>query len=373
MKIVYITTELSTPGGIGRVTAEKANYLTGEGHEVSIITETQGDAPSFYALDNRVRHIDIDIPLDQNKIVKLVLRKKRIKAALENLRPDIVVHTLPYAPIKCSFKYKSVLECHFNHDESLLRAKAFGGSLLFARIRTKYYEQTASKFDVFVALTRQDRELWQRAGLKNVIDIPNMVSFECPETSELKSKHAIAVGRLDAQKSFDRLIRIWAKVNKKHEDWKLDIYGKGSDEEKYRKLIAGLNLSDAVHIFSPVKDIKSKYLSSSFLCLTSTFEGFGLVLTEAMACGLPVVSYDTLCGPRDLINDSVNGFLVPYGDEGKYVESVLRLIEDDRLRTDMGKNAKNGIARLSVDNVMKEWNRLFEKLLRRNSAPLFML
>lgn len=364
MKIVYITTELSTPGGIGRVTVEKANYLTKEGHEVSIITETQGNASSFYALDNRVRHIDIDIPLDKNKIIKLILRKKRIKAALENLRPDIVVHTLPYAPIKCSFKYKSILECHFNHDESVLRAKAFGGSLLFAKIRTKYYERTASKFDVFVVLTQQDRELWQMAGLKNVIDIPNMVSFECSETSELKSKHAIAVGRLDAQKSFDQLIRIWAVVNKRHGDWNLNIYGKGSDEEKYRKLIAELNLTDAVHIFSPVKDIKNKYLNSSFLCLTSTFEGFGLVLTEAMACGLPVVSYDTLCGPRDLITDSVNGFLVPYGDEKKYVEAVLKLIENDQLRSNMGKNAKIGIYRLSVDNVMKEWNHLFENLLQ---------
>lgn len=363
MKIVYITTEISTPGGIGRVTVEKANYLTRKGHDVSIITEAQGVAPSFYPLDNCIRHIDIDIPLEKNKIIKFALRKKKIKAILENLRPDIVIHTFPYAPIKCNFKYKSILECHFNHDESLLRAKAFKISLFFAKIRTKYYEHIASKFDVFVVLTKQDRELWQKAGLKNVTNIPNMVTFECDQISELKSKRAIAVGRLDAQKSFDKLIKIWAQVKNKHEDWTLDIYGKGSDKEKYKQLIYELNLRDTVHIFNPVKDIKSKYLNSSFLCLTSTYEGWGLVLSEAMACGLPVVSYDTLCGPRDLITNSVNGFLVPYDDEKKYVESILNLIEDDKLRANMGKNAKNEIVRFSVDNVMKKWIRLFENIL----------
>lgn len=363
MKIVYIVTEFSNPGGIGRVTVQKANYLISKGYDVTIITELQGDSPSFYSIDNRVRHIDIGIPLNTNKILKIFLRRKKLKTILEKIHPDIVVHTITYEPVKCSFKYKSILECHFNHDEPILHAKAFNSSLFFARMRVKYFEYIASKFDTLVVLTQQDKKLWQEAGLCNVVTIPNMLSFECDEVPNLTAKRAIAVGRLDAQKSFDKLIKIWAKVNERINDWKLDIYGTGSDKNEYNKLITKLNLTKNVHIFPPVKNIKEKYLNSSFLCLTSTYEGFGLVLSEAMACGLPVISYDTLCGPCDLIEDSVNGFLVPYDDESKYVELILKLIEDYDLRVNMGKKAKSGIAKLSVDNVMRTWESLFQKLL----------
>lgn len=363
MKIVYIVTEFSKPGGIGRVTVEKANYLTAKGHLVTIITEMQGDAPGFYPLDKRVRHIDIAIPLGLNKISKGLLRRRRIRPIVEGIHPDIVVHTITYAPIKCSFKYKSILECHFNHDEPILRAKAFDSSVFFAKIRIKYFERIASKFDALVVLTEEDKKMWEKAGLSNVLVIPNMLSFESEETSTLGAKQAIAVGRLDAQKSFDRLIRIWSKVNKKHNDWELNIYGCGPDENRYRKLIADLHLTNVVHIFKPVKDIKNKYLASSFLCLTSTYEGFALVLTEAMACGLPVVSYDIPCGPRDLIVNSVNGFLIRDCDENEYVESIIKLIDNVDLRVNMGKNAKQAMGKLCIDSVMSRWGQLFEKLL----------
>lgn len=353
---------MSYPGGIGRVTAQKANYLANKGHEVSIITEIQGNDPFFYKMNNKIQHFDIGLERGKNKIIKLFIRKKRIKALLDRLSPNIVIYTYPIIPIKTKTPYKGILECHFNHDTYILKAKAFGTSIIKAKLQTKYQEYVASKFRVLVVLTEQDKDLWKNSGISNTEVIPNMNSFETNETSTLDLKNIIAVGRLDAQKSFDRLIKILAKVIPNHKDWKLNIYGQGPDKEKYLNLINQLNLTENIIIHEPTKDIKAKYLESSILCFTSTFEGWGLVLTEAMTCGLPVVSYDTLCGPKDIIQNSFNGFLIPNGNEQEYIKSLIFLMDNKEQRKLIGKNAKESVDKYNVDSVMTKWENLFNHL-----------
>ena len=354
---------MSYPGGIGRVTAIKANYFADKGHNVTILTEIQGNAPSYYELNDTIKHYDIGLGLISNKILKVVLRVNRLRRILENVRPDIVIYTCFMLPIHCNFKYKSILECHFNHDAAILRAKAFNTSIFKAKVLIHYYEYVASKVDVLVVLTDQDKEMWEKVLKKSKICvINNMNSLKVDKRSSLSCKNVIAVGRLDAQKSFDRLIVIWSKVFFNHKDWQLNIYGKGPDRKMLKALIKKYRLDNSVTINDPVKDIKEKYMQSSIFCFTSTYEGWGLVLTEAMSCGIPVVSYDIPCGPRDIIQNKYNGFLVKDGDIEGFVKSLTFLMDNKSVRDIMGTNAQESTKKYNIDLIMAQWNNLLVEL-----------
>lgn len=369
MNIVYIIPEMSHPGGIGRITQTKINILANKGHNITIITEIQGSNTFFYNIDKRIQHFDINL-CGKNKIIKYFLRRKRIKKILHEIRPDIVVHTYTFSPIKCAFKYKSVLECHFNHNVLYLKANGSLSSRIKAFIMTKYQEHIVKKFDIFVVLTQEDQELWKKSNIKsNIVVIPNMVPSESiTEYSQQpmqEIKRAIAVGRLDGQKSFDRLIRIWAKVCETVKDWKLNIYGKGPDKKAYEQLINELGLSNNITIKEPIKNIHDEYLKSSFLCMTSKYEGFGLVLAEAMSCGIPVISYNTPCGPKDIIENGKNGFLIKENDEEQYAKSIITLITDMEMRKRMGQYALESAKKFDPKNIMEGWEKLFDQLIQK--------
>lgn len=369
MNIVYIVPEISHPGGIGRVTSIKANYLAKKGNDVTIITEIQGKASPYYDLNDNIRHYDIGLKVNDNKLLKYFRRKKRLKKILEEIRPNIIVYTYFMYPIRCNFEYKSILECHFNHDVAILKARAFNLSMFKAKLLTKYNEYVSSRFNVLVVLTHQDKSMWEKSCKKsNIIVIPNMNSFIIDQKSCLVNKRIIAVGRLDAQKGFDRLISIWAKVYCSHKDWQLNIYGKGPDKEKLEAQIMENGLSNSVFIKNPVKDIKNKYLESSIFCFTSTYEGWGLVLTEAMSCGVPVVSYDIPCGPKDIIKNNYNGLLVKDGNDEEFVKSLLLLMDNQTIRNTMGLNAQKSVRKYEIDVIMNKWSCLFSQLKRNDTV-----
>ncbi|WP_302698374.1 glycosyltransferase family 4 protein [uncultured Prevotella sp.] len=366
MNIVYIVPEMSHPGGIGRVTAIKANHFAATGNDVTIITEIQGKNSFYYELNDNIKHYDIGLSECQNKILKFFIRIKRLKNLLENIKPNIVIYTYFVLPIHCSFQYVSILECHFNHDVANLMAQAFNTSLVKAKYITKYYEYIASKADILVVLTDQDKKLWKDSCKKtNIIRIPNMNSFSSEQTSKLNNKKAIAVGRLDAQKGFDRLIAIWARVYNEHKDWQLNIYGKGPDRKKLEDLINTYGLNNSVFINDPVKNIRDKYIESSILCFTSTYEGWGLVITEAMSCGLPVIAYDIPCGPKDIIENDYNGFLVRDNDIEKYVKYLSVLMDDKTKRESMGMTAFESAQKYNTNIVMKQWDNLLEQIKKK--------
>lgn len=363
MNIVYIVPEISHPGGIGRVTSIKANYLVNQGNKVTIITEFQGNNPAYYELNNNIEHYDIGLSVNMNKFLKFFFRKKKLKKLLNIIKPDIVIYTYFIFPIHCKFTCKSIFECHFNHDVAILKAKAFKQSRIKAILLTKYYEYLSSRVDALVVLTTQDKIMWEKACKKaNIYVIPNMNSFIIDQKSNLENKKVIAVGRLDAQKGFDRLIDIWTKISLKHNDWQLHIYGKGPDKEKLEDLIKKEGLNNSIYINSPTKDIKAKYLESSIFCLTSTYEGWGLVLTEAMSCGLPVVSYDIPCGPQDLITNTYNGFLIKDGDANEFSKALVLLMDNKAIRDSIGINAQESVKQYNTDLIMNKWIKLLTHL-----------
>lgn len=383
MKVVYCLPQLYRPGGIERIVTIKANYLVEfYGYEVILIVANQKGKKPFFRLNKKIKVVDLNVDYDyvlsKPLLKRLYLRhklqkehEKKISKYLFDNRPDIVISTFTHeAAFLPNIKdgSKKILEFHFCKGHKLLMAKylRFGlAKRLLYSLRCWQEENIIiPKYDQFVVLTNEDKNLWKKK-IFNVINIPNILSFSSKNTADLNVKRAIAVGRLDGQKGFDSLIRMWSEIISQCEGWVLDIYGQGNDELLLRKLISNLRLNDSVFIHNPENDIQQKYLHSSLFLMTSNYEGWGLVLTEAMQCGLPVVAYACKCGPKDIIKNGEDGFCIPMGNKKLFIESTLKLMKDVNLRLTMGYKASINIQRYSIDKVMPMWNRLFCQVIKK--------
>ena len=382
MNIVYIIEGMFNSAGTERVLANKASYFAKKGHQVTVITTDQKQRPYFYQLPKEVTCIDLDINfLDYQKypvllrvfsyFYKSFILRKRLSALLLKIKPDVVVSLLLRG---ADFLYKipdgsaKIFEHHltYDHVEFLSNAdKRNKFSRFIYNFRNKLVQKKLSKYDIFVVLTDEDAEAWKKK-LDNVIAISNSISFQTEKIADPKNKIVLAVGRLEYQKGFDTLLEIWTKVTNKNPEWQLHIYGDGQEKEKLQSIIQQKGLSENVRIYPPTKNIEQVLLSSSIYVMSSRFEGFPMVLLEAMECGLPCVSFACKCGPRDMILDGENGFLIENNDIDTFVEKLNRLMQDKELRTKQGISAKQNIQRFSEQNVMKKWEDLFSKLTSKN-------
>ena len=183
--------------------------------------------------------------------------------------------------------------------------------------------------------------------------------------SNLESKHVIFVGRYTGQKGIPELFKIWDIVHLNHPDWHLDLYGDGDineipySEEQREKI--------NIHVHKPDSDIFSRYLESSIFVLTSRYEPFGLVMPEAMSCGLPVIAFDCPFGPAQIINDGIDGFLIMDRSICAFAKRLCQLIESPHLRMTMGEAAIQSSQKYSAESIMPQWINLFNELI---TSPL---
>lgn len=379
MKIVYLYTALVTVGGADRVVTEKANYLAETlGHDVYIITDSQNSRKPVFPLSDKVKHIDLNINFDKQYHHGLAVRvyyyfslmhlyKKRLTNLLNEIKADIVITTLGRDLdflTKLKDGSKKVGESHiakqYTRNFHLMEARGFPYKQIATYWRRKQ-EKAVRELDAFVVLTQYDAESWSQIKVADII--PNSLPFYTSESSSLDKKQIITVGRLSEQKGFDLLIPAWSSIAKQYPDWELHLYGEGELENELRRSIAQNGIEDSFIIHKPVKDIKEKYLESSIYVMSSRFEGFGMVLIEAMACGVPCISFDCPHGPSYIIKDGEDGILVENGNIEKLADAMSLLIEDQEKRIAMGGAAKRNIARYSQENIMQQWENLFKKLI----------
>jgi len=371
MKIVFNIAHLATRGGKERVLVNKANYMAREwGAEVVVVTTEQKGRPVVYELDRRVRLVDLEAPYEDfrrsgviaNRLAQSACRRKHrreLTALLERERPDITVamfgREVTWLPgVKDGSK--KVLEYHFYKE--VLKRDARRQPLLWLKYWWKM--RAVRRYDRFVVLTEEDRRLW--GNLKNIAVMPNALTFFPEQQASLTAKRVLAVGRLTEQKGFDRLIRLWADVAPRFPEWRLSIVGDGALRSSLQRQIEAAGLK-SVELLPATPDVLAEYLNSSIYAMTSRYEGFPMVLLETMACGLPVVTYTCKCGPREIIRDGEDGFLVEEGDTDRFEACLVRLMKDERLRQEMGRRARENITRFSQENVMARWRQLYEELL----------
>lgn len=374
MIILYTILGTFNSGGMERVLANKANYLSKLGYQVIIITTDQQGRNPFFALHRNIKCIDLAInytaDLDKNLFERTLSyykkqkqHKKKLQDILNQIKPDI---TISMFDNDASFisgiddGSKKIAEIHFSRFKRLQYGNK-GLKGLIDWYRNYHDHKVAKRFDKFIVLTNEDKGYW--GDLPNIAVIPNANSFESNQRAPLTRKQVIAVGRYDYQKGFDELIHIWSLVYLQYPDWKLKIYGHGPLEHKLQSLINSLGLQQSISLIPPTKEIQQAYFDSSILAMTSRYEGLPMVLLEGQVCGLPLVSYACKCGPKDIITDRDNGFLIPHGDRQLFADKLKLLMRSWSLRSKMGEASKNNAANYTQDKVMNKWINLFSELI----------
>ena len=382
MKIFYVYTALVTKGGADRVITEKANWLSEHGHEVSIVTDTQLGRKPIFPLSDKVRMVNLDVDFAKeyghNFFIRTIIYYKlmycyrqKMKRLLSKERPDIVITTLGrdisfITNIKDGSK--KIGEAHttkqYIRNFHLLEQKG----LLF-RYMTKYFrwrmDCQVSNLDALVVLTGQQISHWPQTI--PIYAIPNALPFYPDEVSTCDNKRAIIVGRYTEAKGYDYMIEAWRIVHQKYPDWTIHTFAMGEEEERIRAKIHSSGLQNTIIMNPPTDNIIEEYLKSSICVVSSVFEGFSMVLIEAMACGLPCVSFDCPYGPRNIIKDGEDGFLIEYLNTQALADGICKLIEDKELRKSMGRKGRENVLRFSREKVMQQWVDLFESLTRKES------
>lgn len=384
MKLIYCTHSICNPGGMERVLLNKIAYLVKHTDwEILLITTDQKNRPSFYPLPEGVRWMDLDINYsddnDKGTVQKIkgYLRRKKIHrqkltAILEMEKADVVVSLYPSESSFIPYikdGSKKVLELHFNKFFRLQYNRT-GLLGLIDSWRTWQDERIVRRFDRFVVLTEEDKGYW--GDMPNIQVIPNAALFMADRYADMSRKRVIAVGRLDYQKGFDRLIDAWQIVCSTglFQEWRLDIFGQGEWKDMLKARIKEYDLQRSLHLNEPTKEIAKEYAASSMLVMSSNYEGFPMVMIEAMACGLPVVTFDFKCGPRDIIKDEENGLIVPDGDIQALADAMMRLMANESLRQTMSVEARKVTETYSEEVVMRKWVSLFEGLMPRSGYEI---
>ncbi|MEB3348188.1 glycosyltransferase family 4 protein [Aquimarina gracilis] len=365
-RILYITNQICGSGGLERVLSIKASYLAEHlGYEVHILTLNQGEEPLFYDFSEKLKYHDISV--GGNPLSYIKAYANGINKVIDKVDPNIILVCDDglkafFLPALIKNKCPKIYERHVSKNIAVQ-----SDSLGFFKkklVSFKYFlmNKLAKKYDRFVVLTEGNLNDW---NLNNLKVIPNPLSFypEEESTSSLQNNKVLAVGKQCYQKGYDRLLHSWKNVSEKHPDWKLEIYGKMDPDQELFAMASDLNIEDSVSFFPPTKTIQKQYEEAAIYVMSSRYEGFGMVLIEAMAYGVPCVSFDCPFGPSDIITHGKDGYLVENGDVIALAQSINSLIENDSLRKDMGLQARKSIKKYLPEKVCKEWDDLFQSLI----------
>lgn len=381
MKLVYIFSSFAAKGGTERIFCDKMNWLAEvAGYEIVFVTYEQGNHPFAYPLSNKIRHVDLNtrffttgtMPLLKRIYFKITLPrlfKHRLRKLLDEIQPDVVVSTtyaLPLFREILSQPYRHVVESHVCYYQLLLQKKFTHISWLDRKI-ARHLLEMLKRCEKVVVLTHKDAACWK--GYDNIEVIHNVLTNYPEKITDVadRPKRIIAVGRLHAQKGFDLLIQSWQLIAARHPDWQLVVYGHGGDLQKLQQQLEKAGLTSSMTFAGTTDNIYKEYQNSAFYVMSSRYEGWGLVLVEAMSCGLPCVSFDCPYGPSDIIRDGEDGFLVENGNIQQLAEKMELLINNKELREWLGVRARLNAARFTSDNIMPQWTKLFETIVQNDN------
>ena len=378
-KIVICTPALYSAGGVERVVSVKANYFADIlNYDVTIIVTEGHGSNSFFQLSPKVNVINFGLRFEELwnipfvKKVFLYLYKQRqykklLTAELMRIQPDITITTLRreinfISDINDgSFK---IGELHLSRENYRLidSRKTNIIKWLFSRWWQKGIVYHLQRLDRFVVLTQNAALEWPELQNVKLIPDPLFISPDCQ--SSFSSRRIITIGRYSYEKGFDLLLKIWALVENEFKDWQLDVYGMG-DPTPYVRMLDSLSIDKKrCHLNASLVCVEEGYLRSSILVQPSRTEGFGLVIVEAMACGLPVIAFDCENGPRSIMTDGVEGYLVPAFNVDLFADRLKKLISDEDLRKRMGEKGQKKSQCYHIDSIGKQWKQLFDELMQ---------
>jgi glycosyltransferase involved in cell wall biosynthesis len=362
---------------VERVLTKKVNYFAEHfGYDITIVLTDGKGKPFAYPLSPKVKVVNLDINFEELwncsfvKKAFLYLKKQRIykkklTETLLQLRPDITDSLLRreinfISDIKDGSRKIGELHVNRANYRNFEANETNWLKELFARWWMNSLLKKLRRLDRFVVLTHEDKAAWKE--LYNVVAIHNPVSFDEIPQSTLSAKRVISVGRYAYQKGFDMLLQAWKQVEEQCPEWRLDVFGDG-DRSPYEKQMDQLGIDRSrCRLNAPTTTIQQEYLNSSVFVVSSRFEGLSMAMLEAVAYGLPLVSFACPCGPRDVVSDGVEGLLVENGNVGQLAEKLVFLLRHAEERKRMGEAARQKSQAFRMENLAREWRKLFESL-----------
>ncbi len=355
-----------------RILTDKANYLATHGYQVTIVTTEQKGRETAFPLAEGIVLKDLAIGYEDNngtsflnKLLSYPAKQRRhrkaLAAVLAEERPDIAVSLFDGDERflhKMKDGSKKVLEIHFSRFKRLQYGRK-GLWALADRCRSARDGSIVRKYGRFVVLTEEDLGYWKKPV--NACVIPNFLSRIPKDTAASDNKTVLAVGRCDHQKGFERLIRAWAILPGPW-GWKLRIVGDGPQRGELQKLAKKLCVEDSIEFPGICQDMDKEYREAAFLAVSSRYEGLPMAMLEAQSYGLPIVAYDCKCGPRDVISDGEDGILVKEGNIPLMTLALTRMMEDERMRKEMGGVALKRSERWNRERIMEKWTELFANI-----------
>lgn len=378
MTLLFVIDQVYIQGGIERVLSIKANALaSNSANKVHIITTEQKNNTPCFHFNNAVIFQDLEINYTRNKsyfhpknLLKLPTHIFKMRSAIKKINPDVVVvcsHSTDtfFMPF-INKKIPKVKEFHFSkHIE--LKARNTRG-LTFKKCFFKFTDFVEKNYDKLIILNKDEAKYYKTS---NTIVIPNPLTFYPSSVSQFENKIVIAAGRIAPVKGYDLLIDIWHLVNLKKKDWQLHIYGNGDANyvESLQHKINSYGLETKIILKGATDNIQNKMCNASIFAMTSHNECFPLVLLEAQACGLPIISFDCPNGPRNIINES-NGVLVPVNNMVQFSNKLLDLMSNKEELVNLGANARVNASNFSLDVVMQNWANMFNDVILKNNENL---
>lgn len=359
LRICFISGDISRSGGTERVGLLIANELCKRKYDVTILSFWNGGKPYFFC-DNKIK---LTYLLDRKKEGKLyrtyIYPILKLRRFIKKNKFDVIIDIDTALSFYSCYASK-YLECkvvtweHFNYIQTQKDKNRYRGFCAAKKYSARIVVLTKHDYDMYINLGHIETE--------RMTQIYNPVSFQIEPTS-VDSKLAISVGRLSYQKGFDLLLNAWAIIEKHGTDWRLAIIGSGEDERALKKLSKNLNLKN-VDFIANTPDIKKWYRSASLYILSSRYEGFPMVLLEAMSKGVPIVSFDCVTGPSEMIKNNVNGFLVEDGNVEALATQVYALISTDREQlAELSYNSIKLAKDFSVENIVNNWESILQELV----------
>jgi len=366
MKLLYITNRVDGSGGLERVLSIKASFLADKlGYEVHILTLNQPvQEKLFYEFSKKIVFHNIDTRKTSIKYIKDFVFG--IKKSVKQISPNIICVCDDglkgfFIPKIINNSCPIIYERHVSKVVLGAEAKKSRLNNYIRDLKYRLMDYCAKSFDAFVVLTNENLKEWKGKNLKV---ISNPLSFYPEKVSSLNSKKVIAVGKHCYQKGYDRLFLSWKSVIEKHPDWVLEIYGQFNKDHDLEALARKLEIENNIKLFKPVKNISEKFLDSSLHVLSSRYEGFGMVIIEAMSCGVPSIAFNCPYGPSDIILNNKNGLLVEEGNINQLSNSLIHLIENNDERKKMGETAKESVKKFLPENILQQWDQLFTSLIK---------
>jgi len=356
--VCFLTGTLNAFAGAERMTAVIANALAERGYRVFVLS--LWDSASVFPLHEGVEHHALfeQRPSFKRAYISTVLGIRRFvrEHGIDVLIEVDTMLTLFTLPATLGMKVRRIAweHCHFDED--------------LGRRARRVARWLAGRFDdAVVVLTERDRKRWISAlrPRSAVTRIPNPLPFPLPAEPAPRSRNTVlAIGRLIPTKGFDTLLRAWALLAPRAPEWTLVIVGEGQERQALESLRHELALEGCVSFTGAHANVEDDYRSASIFCLSSRYEGFGLVLAEAMAFGLPIVSTDCETGPRELLNHGQNALCVPVDSPHSLGEALLALMQDPSLASRLGCAARGDAVQYTVDRIIGHWTPLLGQTRR---------